>query len=189
MSLAERDALLSFEAATIIEDKSQHAMMCLRPDEKAVEKIAKIRQFTEPMEEIHITLVYLGEIGKEAGDERDRERLYRGCYDFALHGGFSGGLHGKMNGYGVFMNDGEYVLVGLWDLPDSATFRSRLLDSLSLHGYQPRKDDHGFTPHTTISYADTPFTSIPSLPEGGVECDFTSIWLAWGEEWQEIPLR
>lgn len=179
----------SREAKTINEDHSTGAMLCLRPSDRMVKKITGIKEYTEPEDEVHITLAYLGTVGEDAGDEWDRERLYRGCYDFALHGGFGEGLKGKVNGFGIFMNPDANVLVALWDLPGSNDLRTRLMDKVASHGYVAREDDHGFTPHSTISYSDSPFKSIPSLPSGDLSDTFGSIWLVWGEEWNEIPLR
>lgn len=170
-------------------DYNNSVMLCLRPSQRLIEKIVSLDAFDEDPEGVHLTLAFLGDIGDEAGDERDRERLYRGIYDFALHGGFTS-LKATWNGYGIFMNGGDAgnVLVALWDVPDASTFRTRLMDAIASHGYQARVDNHGFSPHSTISYKKDSVPSIPKLPAGDLTDEFTSVWLVWGDDWQEIAL-
>lgn len=170
------------------EDYSDFVMVCLRPSEATRKVYADMEECTEDADELHITLYYLG-TKEEAGGEAGRERLMRGCFDFALHSGYLG-LTGTPNGFGCFMNDDTNVLISLWDIPGIADFRTYLMDTIKQHGYVPRQDDHGFTPHMSLAYdEESPFLTLPRLPDGNPEKEvFGSLWVAWGEEWTEVTL-
>lgn len=180
-----REGSLKAEAS---ETYAEHAMIALRPPEDVLKVIHDMDECTEEFEDLHLTLVYLGKIPDDTGDEGAKERLYRGLYDFALHAGYRG-LTAKVNGFGTFSNPDGNALISLWDIPGIAEFRTRLLDYVKAHGYQPRQDDHGFTPHLTLAYEDDPVTTLPRLPDAlPDEVHFTSVWLVWGEEWTEVTL-
>ena len=100
------------------------------------------------------------------------------------------GLTGVMNGFGIFQNDDKDVLVGLWDIPGIADFRTHLIERVKDHGASLREEDHGFTPHMTLGYDDGEFIEVPRVPASvrGKECRFDSVWLVWGEEWTEVTL-
>lgn len=170
------------------EDYADYAMIALRPPEEVVKAIVDMDECTEKAEDIHLTLIYLG-TKEEAGGPWGEERLYRGCYDFALHSGYRG-LTAKMNGFGVFQNDDADVLVSLWDIPGIAEFRTRLKRYLTDHGATLREDDHGFTPHVTLAYSEDSVRRVPSVPRPlrDEPIIFGSFWLVWGEEWTEISL-
>lgn len=180
-----RDALGAVVAA---EDHDTDVMICLRPSEALRKVYADMDECTEPLEDLHITLYYLGEIEEDCGGEMGRERLYRGLYDFVLHAGYRG-LTGRINGFGQFLNEDANSLIALWDIPGIAEFRTSIMMYCKTHGFFPRQDDHGFTPHMSLAHSEEPFEKFPRLPAGNPEKEiFTSIWLVWGEEWQEIPL-
>lgn len=187
-TLAERsEDSLETEAKTG-EDYSRSAMIALRPSEECLKALAGMDECTEDISDLHITLKYLGKIPDDAGDEWARERLFRGLYGFGVNAGYRG-LTGRLNGFGAFYNGEENVLLALWDIPFIAEFRTNMLRYPEEHGYRFRIDDHGFIPHTTLAYADTPVRTLPDLPADLPEkVHFTSIWLAWGEEWNEIGL-
>lgn len=179
---SKADALGAKVAA---EDHSEHAMICLRPSEATRKVLADMDVTTEDVDDIHITLHYLGTL-EEAGGEWGKERIYRGIYDFAIHSGYHS-LTGKANGVGAFLNDDANVLITLWDIPRIAEFRTHLMEALVRHGHQPREENHGFTPHATLAYLDAKPDSLPVLPDLDEET-FGSVWLVWGEEWTEVVL-
>lgn len=179
--------MLEFTAG---EDHSEHVMVCLRPAEKTRKAFADMDECDEEMDELHLTLYYLGTTD-DAGGEPGKERLYRGLYDFAIHSGYSA-LKGVPNGFGVFANPDKNVLISLWDIPGIAEFRTHLMDYCKDHGFEPREDNHGFTPHMTLSFSDDPISTLPERPAGAPDEDaketFDSVWMVWGEEWTQITL-
>lgn len=178
-------AALQSEASD--QDYSKSAMICLKPSEALRKVYADMDECTEDLDDLHITLYYLGEFGRDLQFE-DQDLYYRGIYDFALHSGYRG-LTGHVNGFGVFMNPDTNVLVALWDLPGIAEFRTRLMDYVVEHVGQVRQDNHSFTPHMTLAYSDDPFPRLPKLPRGNPEDeDLVSVWLVWGDDWTEVTL-
>ncbi len=168
------------------EEHSDDVMLCLMPSEALRDALAGMEECTQPVEELHLTLRYLGDALEDCGGEMGRERLYRAVYDFVLHAGYRG-LTGVLNGFGCFLNEDGNALVGLLDIPGIAEFRASLMGYLDRHGFEPRQDNHGLTPHMTLAVSDTPPKAFPSLPsENPDRVVFTSVWIVWGEEWQEV---
>ncbi len=162
-------------------------MVCLIPEEHASIALMEAADSTEDFDEQHITLLYLGST-EDCGGDAGRERLHRAVYDFAIHSGHDV-LSGKSNGWGTFNNDGETVLVALWDIPDIAEFRAALKGSLANHGVPLRTEDHGFTPHQTMRYEDTVRTTLPQPVTPAPESIFTHVVISWGEEWSSVALE
>jgi 2'-5' RNA ligase len=162
-------------------------MVCLVPPKDVVEVLSGMEETTEPPENAHLTLLYLGSTA-DAGGPMGRERLYRAVYDFAIHSGYRA-LTGKVNGFGAFLNGEENVLWAAWDIPGIAEFRTHLVDYCRRHWVTLREDNHGFTPHQTLAYLDGPVTSLPSMPAGLPEqVVFGEVSIAWGSQWQSVPL-
>lgn len=169
------------------QDYSQSAMIALKPSETLRKVYADMHECTEDIEELHITLAYLGEFGTDIEFEQ-QDLFYRGLYDFALHAGYRG-LTGKINGFGVFMNDDANVLVALWDIPGINEFRTHVIDYVTTHVGSIRQDNHGFTPHMTMAYSEEPILQLPRLPRSNPDEEiFVSVWLVWGDEWTEVTL-
>lgn len=162
-------------------------MVALIPDEAASQALIEASNATEEIEEQHITLLYLGST-EEAGGDVGREKLHRAVYDFAINSGHDV-LSGTANGWGVFNNDDEHVLVALWDIPDIAEFRAALKASCSTHGVPLRKENHGFTPHSTMRYENEPVDTLPDPVEPQPTSIFTHVVIAWGDEdWVSVAL-
>lgn len=177
---------MTLTAATVDNDYSDSVMICLQPEESVRKAYAGMDICEEDVDDLHITLFYLGTT-EDCGGPAGQERLYRACYGHAISGAKA--LVGKVNGFGVFMNPDNDVLVALWDLPYIAEFRAALGDQCRLHGAEMREEDHGFTPHMTVAYDDDKIRELPEIPSGGAaEQTFDSFWLVWGEEWTEIPV-
>ncbi len=178
-------------AATQANDHDDSVMICLRPSLDHRDVYSSMNVTTEKTDDLHITL-WFGGTTEDLGGEFGRERLYRACYAMAIDQEVPAGmqrLSGKVNGFGWFLNEDTASLIALWDIPYIAEFRARLTTHLADHGVPMREENHGFTPHMTLSSQDETDHTIPEVPlGGGAEVDFSSIWLVWGSDWQEIPL-
>jgi 2'-5' RNA ligase len=159
-------------------------MIALRPSEVTRKVFAEMDECTESIEDLHLTLAFLG-TKDENGGEWGKERIYRALYDFAINAGYRG-LTAKVNGVGYFTNPDSTALITLWDIPGIAEFRTHIITRLKDHGHEVR--NHGFTPHMTLGYVDEPPSTLPEIPEQIASEDqiFVSIWLVWGEEWTEV---
>lgn len=177
------------EAAAQEQDHSTGVMVCLQPNEALRKRFADMDITSEDHDELHITLIYLGDID-DLGGEPGRERLYRACYGTGLEWQSTerGALRGTVNGYGWFLNDDNHVLVALWDLPYLDDLRAILKAQMALHGVPMREEDHGFTPHQTLTYQDETDYTIPKLPKGNLSDTFEEIYIVWGEDWQSVAL-
>lgn len=164
-------------------------MVCLIPEHDASIALMEASNSSEEFDEQHITLLYLGST-EDAGGEAGRERLHRAVYDFAIHSGHDV-LSGKANGWGTFNNpeQGESVLVALWDIPGIAEFRAALKKALTDHGVPMREEDHGFTPHQTMAYLPGATTQIPGPVQPAPESVFTHVVISWGDEWSSVALE
>ncbi len=170
---------LSLVGKIAAEADESGVMVALRPPEPVCDALAQ--EGGEPVENMHVTLAYLGSTNLVS-----QEALRRAVVGFSWA---VGPVVGRISGYGQFASEDGAVLVALWDVPGLDRFRVSLLDFMADEGLTT-VDNHGFTPHQTIAYADTPFKTFPKLPEDAEgEHEFGSIILAFGGEWEEYPLN
>ncbi len=176
------------QASLQVHAQSNGVMVALRPQEAVCEALAALG--TEPVDNLHITLAYLGK-----ADGVDRERLRQVVETFAWG---APSLEGRLGGIAVFDNsdmaaagdvdpDEAYVLVAQPDIPGLAEWRERLVGYLADAGFVVASD-HGYTPHLTLAYSATPFDDLPELPD---ERDllFEDVIVAHGGEWTSYPLN
>lgn len=171
---------LSLTGYKVADANSTGVMVALRPPQPLCEALAQ--EGGEPVEEMHVTLCYLGKT-----EEVSRDAAEAAVAAFAAS---TSVLTGKLAGFGQFLNGGEEpaVLIALWDVPGLDRFRLALKDTLAASGVK-REENHGFTPHLTIAYGDEPFDELPEVPDEAKEnITFESVILAYGGEWMEFPL-
>ena len=142
-----------------------------------------------PLEQMHLTLFYLGEMTKL---EFTQSRLLQACKEFArTHaplGGMIGGI-ARFNGGG---NVDKTALVALWDCPDLSQFRQELVEHLHAAGIDEVIDEgeeHGFIPHITIAYVPADTTLNGDFALAPIPLSFNELTVAWGEEWHHIPMQ
>ncbi len=152
-------------------------MIALYPSAEIARQIALSGSEAEPLEELHVTLAYLGD---------SADMLPSHCEDLQdLVEAFAANappLSGVISGIGRFTTvpDGEptpfYASV---DIPGLPAWRERLVRSLLSEDF-PVVQNHGYTPHITLAYlpkdAPMPITSIP-----GLELRFDTVWLVVGD--------
>lgn len=129
----------------------------------------------EPPEMLHMTLAYLGD-QSEAGIDADG--LARIVGEWAAK---TKPITGEISGHGVFTNGDKPVTHMSVDCPDLPAARQSLIEHLKANGLSPR-EDHGFDPHITLAYNDTP-VDIPATP-----VSFNHVTVSHGENDMDMPM-
>jgi 2'-5' RNA ligase len=159
-------------------DVADGAMLALVPPQAALDAIHV--EDGEPLDQMHITLVYLGKI-----KDLDKDLIHTVA---SLVAATTAPMEGHCGGYGVFKNETD-VLWASFDVPGIGDLRERLVRELRAAGVE-FPDDHGYTPHCTLKYADegevlTPPDIVPAAAKA--KGPYDKLVLAWGGEWTDIP--
>jgi hypothetical protein len=155
-------------------------MVALYPDDTAIAQLVAVQGVTEPAEQLHLTLCYLGD-STEAPLATNKPRLIEAIQEWA-EGRFLHPLQGTINGLGRFFHAEEdstnavYVSPDVQGLPE---LRQSLVEWVERSGFDYAQN-HGFTPHITVAY-------VPeSAPTPDIRVDmpvtFGRVTLAWGDE-------
>lgn len=129
----------------------------------------------ESPEHLHMTLAYLGD-QNEAGIDADG--LARVVGEWAAK---TPPITGEISGHGVFTNGDKPVTHMSVDCPDLPAARQSLIEHLQAAGLSPRMD-HGFDPHITLAYADTP-VDVPATP-----VTFNKVTVSHGPNDMDMPM-
>lgn len=186
--LAEPVAAEDLPAPTIMATKAAGhtgVMLALYPDVAAAHAITALPGVTQPIDDIHLTLAFLGDT-RETTLASKRQNLIETLQQWAHDNGKP--LSGTVNGMGRFYHaeDDEtnavYVSPDVPGLPD---LRQSLCAVLEIAGFD-YSQDHGFVPHLTVAYVSL---EAPT-PEMRIDTPirFDSLTLAWGEEQQRFLL-
>ncbi len=136
----------------------------------------------EPATNLHVTLVYLGDMRETS---LDRAHLSDILTSFARS---VKPLEGVTGGVGRFINPGEdaHPLIALVNVPGIQELRRMLAGIVSTAGYNVA-NDFDYTPHITLAYipkdSPMPINSVPS-----VQLTFDKLCLAIGNERFYFPL-
>jgi 2'-5' RNA ligase len=160
-------------------------MIALFPDVRAARAIAGQAGVTEPVEDLHLTLAFMGD-SSEFPQSNDKARVVEAVKQWAIEQGKP--LKGAINGLGRFFNaesdDTNAVYVSP-DVPGLPELRQSLCDWIEASGFDYAQN-HGFTPHMTVAYvpvdAPTPAIRVET------PVTFDKVTLAWGDEHIEFPL-
>lgn len=156
----------------------------LAEDVKA--QIAALDGVTQPAEELHITLAYLGD-STEAPLSTNKSRVLDLISEWS--GGQWNELTGVINGYGRFLTveDGDTNAVYLSpDLPDLPAFRASLVEWLATAGIEYARN-HGYTPHVTVAYVPIG-EPTPALNPDDITLGINAVSVEWGDEHYDFPL-
>lgn len=161
-------------------------MVALPVPADVARRLAALPGATEPAEQLHVTLAYLGD-SSETPLENNKARVLAAVDDWAQRHGRP--LRGAVNGVGRFLNvesDGTNAVYVSPDVPGLAELRQALVQAIEAAGFDYAQD-HGFTPHITVSYvpADAPG---PNLRPDEIPVAFDRAVLVWGDEWYILPL-
>ena len=174
LAQAEKQANhMSATIAFILDESDSKALLSALPED--------LPDGIEPVDDLHLTLVFLGKVNEI---ERQRKAIER-----ALSGlRFDSPIVGTISGVGKFNNDegdGTSAIYASFDAPDLPAFREALVKSLLEEGidFQP---SHGFTPHITLAYIanDRP---LPPIDVPVIKLTFSSVTLAWANRQRKFP--
>lgn len=141
-----------------------------------------------PVEEMHVTLAYLGDVAELEADGKDQGRVLEGMMHFAQHSTL---VRGRVNGLARFLQvneDGTQALVALVDSPMLDHWRGGLMEMLEYGCDMHPMKNHAFTPHITLAYlpADAP---TPAVTPAEKELTFSKVALAWGGQVTAFELQ
>lgn len=180
-TVEEVRALMAPRQTAALEAQANHqgVIVALVPPTPVAEALSALGD--EPVEQIHVTLAFLGDSDGEdqiAGPDGPVtvERLDAMLAVFAAS---ERPVSARVSGLGRFDAPGDSeVTYASIDSPGLNELRARLVDYLNASG-APVSMDHGFTPHATVQYH-RPGEGPTDLPEG-LEWNVESIELWWGD--------
>lgn len=160
-------------------------MVALYPDAAAAKAIAAQAGVTEPSEDLHLTLAFLGD-SSETALATNKAKVTQAVKDWAAQHGQP--LKGTINGLGRFFHaedDGTNAVYVSPDVPGLPELRGSLTDWIERSGFDYAQN-HGFTPHITVAYVpeeqETPRIRLDT------PVTFGTVTLAWGDERYDFPL-
>ena len=160
-------------------------MVALYPDARAAAQLAATKGVTEPKEDLHLTLVFLGD-SSEAPLANGRRQVAKAVQEWAVQKGKP--LKGTINGVGRFFNeesDGTNAVYVSPDVPGLPELRQSLCEALHASGFD-YAENHGFTPHLTVAYV--PLEAPTPDMRVDIPVAFNEVTLAWGDEHASFPL-
>ncbi len=132
-----------------------------------------------PVDDMHVTVLFNGETDDTAFAE-----IVSKVKEFGA-GWSAGPLKGTIGGIGTFPADPKSENGAPWWVPVDVQGLNTVYEQLS--GLVGHASEHGYTPHSTLTYVkegETPPSPVPSTP-----VEFNSIWVVRGnEERVEVPL-
>lgn len=143
------------------------------------QQIARLPSATEPTENLHITLAFLGGIN-DVQLTRRKARLVAALGNWAAtHTPLTGTINGVGRFFNVEADDTNAVYVSP-DVPGLPELRQSLLTCLRRAGVYAA-DNHGFTPHATIAYVPKG-DATPAIAFAPTPIALNTLTLAWGDE-------
>lgn len=160
-------------------EQTQTAIACFEVTDARLKALVDQDHPGESVKDLHITLLFIGDTSKV-----DKQWVIDQMRGFAsIHAP----IYGCYNGLAFFApdEDGRVPFVMLYDSPELPAFRQALLHTISAE--VDMKQNHGFTPHTTLYYVDGgqvfATTNSPLWPVA-----FGNLSLWWGDEHIDFPL-
>lgn len=157
-------------------------MIALRIPDVLKDELKEMYKFIdrETLDDLHITLVYLG-------DSRtiNKVDVYRAASDFAT---MQTSIKGRLQGLARFVSGGDKdPLVVTFDSPQMPKVYNNLCGILDAY-HIPFHRDYGFIPHMTISYI-AKDAGLPIRTVEPMEINFSEIYLVDSEVWTPIELK
>lgn len=165
-----------------VESETTGVMVAFAPPLEVAEELAELTRQAgynadDPVK-LHLSLAIIdGQV--------DKERLHAAVRSFAAQ---VRPLSGTIDGFGTFATDESNVLWAAVDIPDLEAYKVTLDAVLTANGLTVNTD-HGFTPHITVAYSDTPITTLPDVSAiTGQKLEFDTVVAAYGEEWTHFDM-
>lgn len=148
-------------AAASVPDHYNGVMVAWMLPQDLASRLAQPAPEGLPVEELHCTLIYLGDT-TEGVDPEVLTRIVSLWAEPLV------AMPGEISGKGTFQTPDGLVQYASVDVKDLAAQRTRLVDMLDAEGIES-PSEHGFTPHITLAYGDVevPIFSEP-IEIGGV---------------------
>lgn len=181
----------NFGAEAVRPDRPEHpgAMICWYPQSGLAQNLADDVE-GDKEQDIHLTVVYLGEDAKKIESKRDTiEKILH------AHTMIQPPIQGVVSGMARFnptkTSDGKVPFVALVDAPGLSKFRTTLVDALEEAGIEIPKD-HDFTPHLTLRYdppgmSDMHERGIPIIQDMPMTID--RLHLVWAGDRKEFSME
>jgi predicted SprT family Zn-dependent metalloprotease len=135
-------------------DTHSGTMVAVRPPDSMCKAMTIDSEDAEGYEQLHVTLAYI-----PAESNVDLDLLRQVVQNEAA---LSAPIPAHYSGYGQFDNPESVVTVALVDSAELQLARQYLVDALERAGIEI-SHDHGFVPHTTITYGDVDFEGLTPL--------------------------
>lgn len=179
---AEENADMSFALSHLSQGEFSKSVAVMLPlPEDVAEKLHVTGDGALAKEDLHLTLMYLGEIDDL---KKGRDDVLRAVMNMAMS---ISPFEVETTGSGVFDIKEAYASVAHVALIDGVDFPdvyNKVRRSLSINGIEFKKT-HGFIPHVTLGYSDN---DKYRLPIEDLRWEFDTIGLGWGNEWIAFPL-
>lgn len=159
-------------------------MIALMVPPALAQRIAALDGVTEPAEQLHLTLAFLGDSTERPLASNDA-RVLAAVRDWAVR---QVPLAGTINGVGRFLNaesDGTNAVYLAPDLPTLPALRQSLVAAIEAAGFDYAQN-HGFTPHITVAYV--PEDAPTPMIRFAAPLRFDRVTLAWGDAHYDLPL-
>lgn len=155
-------------------------MIALVPPKRVIDKLPLPENGEHPSN-VHITLLYLGKI-----TDFTKEQVEYLPELIESWGEVQKPLDATVQGVGTFSNPGSHVLWAAADIPGGNHMWVSLADTLKAHGYA-FKENHGWTPHLTMSYEKHHVRFLPKIER--MEFKVREVWCCIGGRWESFPLK
>ena len=151
------EQLLQREAAAVAYDDG--VMVAIVPPREVAEQLA--REGGQPVDDLHITLAYLGKTSDYAPMQLKLLPQVVGAWAAGQRP-----TSVRIGGVGKFNNShkGQHVLITTADIPGGAQMHTSLVSMLSRHRYK-LPSEHGWLPHLTLAYVNEHFRFLPHIDE------------------------
>jgi 2'-5' RNA ligase len=151
------EQLLQREAAAV--DNDDGVMVAIVPPREIAEQLA--REGGQPVEDLHITLAYLGKMADYTPEQLKLLPQIVGSWAVRQKP-----VSVRIGGVGKFNNShkGQHVLITTADIPGGAQMHSSLAFVLEGHGFK-LPSEHGWLPHLTLAYVNEHFRFMPHIDE------------------------
>ena len=161
--------------------QSSATLMLRIPNEQAA-VLAQDHEGALAADDLHITLLYLGE-----ADQFDRDELLELMRSFVREIDIDY-LAGSVNGTGQFDNgDEEIAVFAIPDVPALPALRQLLVEHFEAAGHQ-NGSQHGYVPHITLLYKSRDDDFEPVIPYG-LNINFGGITLSYNGRFETVNFQ